>query len=120
MTAEWQFIAADSPDAEPTLIETRRQDIEYSVDHQGDRFLILTNDGARDFRLMAAPIDRPGRDAWTELVPERAGVRLNATDVHINHVVLGQRSDGLQRLEVLDCTTGELHIVDQPDAAYTA
>jgi oligopeptidase B len=53
-------------------------------------------------------------------VPERPGVRLNATDVHANHVVLGQRSDGLQRLEVLDCRTGELHVVEQPDSAYTA
>jgi oligopeptidase B len=45
---------------------------------------------------------------------------LNAVDVHINHVVLGQRSDGLQRLEVLDSATGGLHIVEQPDPAYTA
>ncbi len=34
--------------------------------------------------------------------------------------MIGQRSDGLQRLEVLDTRTGGLHIVDQPDAAYTA
>jgi oligopeptidase B len=120
VTSESRYLRSDNPAGEPILIEGRRQGVEYSVDHQDDRFLILTNDGARNFRLVAAPIDRPGRDAWTELVPERAGVRLNATDVHINHVVLGQRSDGLQRLEVLDCTTGELHVVDQPDASYTA
>jgi oligopeptidase B len=53
-------------------------------------------------------------------VPEREGVRLNFIDVHINHVVLGRRSDGLQSLEVLDSSTGELHVVLQPDAAYTA
>jgi len=33
--------------------------------------------------------------------------------------VLGQRSDGLQRLEVLDAA-GRLHVVEQPDSAYTA
>src|SRR2546426_1876823 len=69
---------------------------------------------------MAAPVSSPGRASWTQVVPERPGVRLNFTDVHAGHVVLGQRSDGLQRLEVLDSTTGELHIVEQPDAAYTA
>jgi oligopeptidase B len=53
-------------------------------------------------------------------VPEREGVRINFTDVHKSHVVLGRRSDGLQQLEVLDCVTGETHVVDQPDAAYTA
>ncbi len=120
VTSESRYLRSDDPTGEPVLIEGRRPGVEYSVDHQEDRFVILTNDGARNFRLVAAPLDRPGRDSWTEMVPERAGVRLNATDVHINHVVLGQRSDGLQRLEVLDCRTGELHVVDQPDAAYTA
>jgi oligopeptidase B len=120
VTSECRFVDAGEPDAEPAVIEPRRQDIEYSVDHQEDRFLILTNDGARDFRLMAAPVASPRRASWVEVVPERRGVRINFTDVHQQHVVLGQRSDGLQRLEVLDCRTGEMHVVEQPDAAYTA
>ena len=120
VTSEYHYLRSDEPEAEPAIIEPRRTDIEYSVDHQDDRFLILTNDGATNFRLMAAPTASPGRESWTDVVPERAGVRLNFTDVHKGHVVLGQRSDGLERLEVLNCTTGDLHIVAQPDAAYTA
>ena len=120
VTSECRFIDAGEPEAEPRLIEARRQDIEYSVDHQEDRFLILTNDGAQNFRLMAAPVSNPRRDSWVEVVPEREGVRLNFTDVHKNHVVLGRRSEGLQQLEVLDSATGVMHVVDQPDAAYTA
>ncbi len=120
LTSECRYLPTDQPDTEPVLIEPRREGVEYSVDHQEDRFLILTNDGARNFRLMAAPTSSPGRRSWTEVVPERAGVRLNFTDVHKGHVVFGQRSDGLQRLEVMDSTTGEMHIVEQPDAAYTA
>ena len=120
VTSEWRFLPADQPDGRPAMVEPRRQGIEYSVDHQGDRFVILTNDGAHDFRLMAAPVSSPGRASWIEVVPQRVGVRLNFTDVHAAHIVLGERSDGLQRLEVLDTRTGELHLVDQPDAAYTA
>lgn len=119
-TSEWRFLAGDHPDAVPGVIELRRPGIEYSVDHQEDRFLILTNDGARNFRLMAAPVSSPGRTSWIEVVPERPGVRLNFTDVHQSHLVLGQRSDGLERLEVLDCLSGDMHIVEQPDATYTA
>jgi oligopeptidase B len=120
VTSESRFIRSDQPEAEPELVEARRHGIEYNIDHQGDRFLILTNDGARNFRLMAAPVSSPGRASWTEVVPERAGVRLNFTDVHIDHVVLGERSEGLQLLEVLDSNTGDLHVVTQPDPAYTA
>ena len=120
VTSESRYMRSDETAPVPLLIEGRRHGVEYSVDHQGDRFVILTNDGARNFRLVAAPLENPGREAWTELVPERAGVRLNAMDVHADHVVLGQRSDGLQRLEVLDTKAGRLHVVDQPDSAYTA
>jgi oligopeptidase B len=120
VTSEARFLPSDEPEAEALLIEARRENVEYSVEHQEDRFLLLTNDAARNFRLMAAPVSSPGRSFWTEVVPERPGVRLNSTDVHRNHVVLGQRSDGLQRLEILDGESGELHVVDQPDATYTA
>ena len=120
VTSESHFLRSDTPDAQPQLVEARRHEIEYSVDDQEDRFLIVTNDGARNFRLMQAPISNPGRDSWSEVVPEREGVRLNFIDVHINHVVLGRRSEGLQSLEVLDSSTSELHVVEQPDAAYTA
>ena len=120
VTSECRFLRSDEPDAQSRLVEARRHGVEYSVDDQEDRFLIVTNDGARNFRLMAAAISSPGQDSWEEVVPERAGVRLNFIDVHINHVVLGRRSDGLQSLEVLDSKSGELHVVEQPDAPYTA
>jgi oligopeptidase B len=120
VTSETRFLPSDQPESEPRMIEPRRHGIEYGIDHQGDRFLILTNDGARNFRVMAAPLSSPGRASWIEVVPERHGVRLNYTDAFAGHVVLGQRSDGLQRLEVLDCATGVLHVVEQPDTAYTA
>ena len=120
VSSETRFLRSEAPEGEPVMIEPRRPDIEYSVDHQEDSFLILTNDGATNFRLVSAPTSSPGRPLWTDVVPERPGVRLNFTDVHRAHVVLGQRSDGLQRLEVLGSRTGDLHVVEQPDAAYTA
>jgi oligopeptidase B len=120
LTSECRYLPSDQPDSEPVVIEPRRTGIEYSVDDQEGRFLILTNDGARNFRLMAAPVSDPGLRSWKEVVPERRGVRLNFTDVFQGHVVLGERSDGLQRLEVMNSSTGQLHIVEQPDVAYTA
>ena len=73
VTAEARVVAADAPDAEPTLIEPRRQDIEYSIDHQEDRFLILTNDGARNFRLHGRARRRSGEIVLDEVVAERRG-----------------------------------------------
>src|SRR5260370_28234495 len=81
VTSEMRFLRTDEPEALPRLVEARRDGIEYSIDHQGDRFLILTNDGAINFRLMAAPVSSPGPAAWTEVLPARSGRRLNLTAV---------------------------------------
>ena len=54
-------------------IEPRRQGVEYSIDHQDDRFLILHNDGALDFELAEAPVTTPGREHWRPLVAHCRG-----------------------------------------------
>ena len=56
--------AADA-DAEFTSVLPRRKVVEYSVEHAvvggEDRFLILHNDGAVNFTLVEAPVERPDR-----------------------------------------------------------
>ena len=120
VSSETHFLRSEEPAQTPILIEPRRDNIEYAVDDQEGRFLYLTNDGATNFRLMAAPTTSPARPSWTEVVPERPSVRLNFTDVHQRHVVLGQRSDGLERLEVLDTESGRLHVVDGSNPDYSS
>ena len=38
------------------VFQPRQRDLEYSVAHQGDRFLVLTNLFAENFRLMETPV----------------------------------------------------------------
>jgi oligopeptidase B len=127
LTSEYRVLPADRPDGEFTVVEPRRQGVEYSVDHdRGDpaagrpaRFLIVTNDGAEDFRLMAAPEDDPGRASWTEVLPGRPGVRLDAVDPFADHLVVYERRDGETRVRVLDAATGGSTALDQPEHPST-
>ena len=69
VTSEVRALDADDPLGDLHGHRAAAPGIEYSVDHdRGDpasdgrrRFLIVTNDGAEDFRLMEAPDDAPGR-----------------------------------------------------------
>ena len=127
VTSEVWVLDADDPRGELRVIEPRRQGIEYAVDHErGDpaagrpgRFLITTNDGAEDFRLMAAPEDAPGRDRWTEVIAAEAGVRLDGVDPFAGHLVVYERRDGSTRIRVVDSTTGASREVDQPETPST-
>jgi oligopeptidase B len=100
-SGETSFIRAGQPEAEPVLVEPRAPDHEYSVDHQGDRFVILTNLDAEDFRVVTATVSDPGRAAWHDLVPHVPGRRITSVDAFDGFVVLHEWHDAMPRLRVL-------------------
>ncbi len=98
ITSETWLLPSADPEGDPFIVEPRRLGIEYSVSHapgrDDDVLLIVTNDGAREFRLMRAPVASPGRQFWEELVGEDPDERLEAADVFADHVVLSLRREG--------------------------
>ena len=60
-TETW-LLDAHAPESAPRLVAARAPDVEYDVDHGGEWLYVLTNrDGARDFKVMRAPVGAPGR-----------------------------------------------------------
>jgi oligopeptidase B len=114
VTSEMRVLRADRPEEAWETVEPRRQGIEYSIDHHRGRFLIVTNDGARNFRLMAAPDDDLGREAWTEVIPYDDAVKLDGVETFSDHVVLFERAGGLQRMRVMG-PDGSLAEVELPE-----
>jgi oligopeptidase B len=95
-SSEVRAVPADDPAAAPLLLVPRRPGVEYDVDPQGPRWLMVTNDGAPDFRLLAgAPGD------WAELLPARDGVRLAAVVALRAAVAVAERSGGRTSVRVL-------------------
>jgi oligopeptidase B len=115
-TTHWQAIRADRPASALENIVPRSEGHRASVEHAGDRFLILTNRGAEDFRLVAAPDASPGEAHWREIVPEREGVHLEDVEVFERHAVLRGRTGGFASLEVLDLASERLEAVELPEA----
>ncbi len=119
-TSEVHYLDAYQPDGEFRLMEPRNPGVEYYAEHQAGRFLIRTNDeGATDFKLMAAPVEDPSRENWTVVVPERPHIGLDAVDAFENFLVLQTREEGLPRLEVRNMRTGANQYVEFPEPAYT-
>ena len=121
-TTEVRYASADRPEEPFRTIEPRRAGVEYTVSHHGERFLITTNDGAPNFRLVSAPVSDPSRVRWTELLPHRADVKLDSTDAFRSHLVVWEREAGLRQIRVLDLAQGVResdHLVRFPEPVYT-
>ncbi|GII87832.1 protease [Sphaerisporangium siamense] len=117
ITSEVRVLDADYPTGEFAVVRPRETGVEYSIDHAGDRFLILHNRHARNFEIASAPIDDPG--TWTPLVEHREDTRLLDVDAFSDHVVVHFRKDGLTGIRVLP-EDGEPYEIPFPEPIHTA
>lgn len=111
-TSEVWLVDARSPAAPARLVAERRQGVEYSVGHlpgpAGGSLLIVTNDGAQEFRLMRAPMG--DWTQWQEVVTEIKGERIHDVEVFANYIVLTTVRDSRQWLRLLPWSA-----LDEPD-----
>lgn len=119
-TNETSYIPADKPSESPRVILAREEGHEYEVDHHGEHFYILTNDKGRNFRLVTAPVAKPGKENWKEIVAHRPAVMLEYTDMFKDFYVLAERENGLQKLKITDAKTGKSHYLEFPEPVYSA
>jgi len=118
-TAEISLIDAADPSKPPRLVIPREPEHDYSVEHHGDRLIILTNsDGAEDYRIVEAPIDRPGREHWREIEPHRPGRLILDVVAFKDHLVRLEREDGLPRIVVRRFADGAEHDIAFAEEAY--
>ncbi|WNG42724.1 S9 family peptidase [Archangium minus] len=117
-TSEVRVWPARNPTAALTVVAPREQDHEYSVDHHGEQFYILTNSGGRNFRVVTAPVKSPGRANWKELIPHREAVLLQGLSLFKNHLMLYEFEAGLPHLSITDLKTRASHRISFPELVY--
>ena len=109
MTSEVRYLDANDPTGPLTVLEERRHGIEYGVEHFTDTqgsgwWLKMTNEGATDFRLVARLV---GGGEWREIVPERAGCRLDGVDAFQSFLALTERENGCAAVRLVATLSGD-------------
>lgn len=109
-TAEMHYLDALTPTADFVLIDARRHDIEYSVEHFRDTrgrrwWLKVTNEGATDFRLLARRVEETDAP-WRELIGHRPGQRLDGVDAFASFLAISERYDGSATVRVAPLLDG--------------
>ena len=130
LTTEMRVLDANTPSGDFKTFASRHAGHEYGIEHQGDRWLVLTNDsddenGEHDDRavnrkLMQVPVgDNTERSEWTELIAHRDEVTLAGVEAFERFVVVTEREGGLEHLRVMDLETDSDARMELPEALYT-
>jgi oligopeptidase B len=119
-STEARYISADKPDAPLKVVLARQPEHEYDIDHRGGLFYIRTNKGAKNFRVVTAPVSDPSEANWKEFVAHRPAVKVEGISLFADHAVLSAWENGLQQLEVINFKTNKRSRIEFSEPVYAA
>jgi len=119
-STEMRFISAEKPNDTFKIFHTREKKLEYHFDHYQDKFYILTNYQAKNFRLVSCPLSATNKNNWEELIPHREDVLLEDIELFKQYLVLEERSEGLNKIRIIKWEDNSEHYLDFGEPAYSA
>ncbi len=120
LTTEVRYLPADKPQENFKLFAPRERGHEYSVEDNGQKFYILTNHQANNFKVMSAEFTQTDRKGWKEVIPHRPDIYLQGMTLFKNHLVLDQRKNGLTQIEITNYLGQNSYYVPFQDESYVA
>jgi oligopeptidase B len=118
-SSEQRFLRADNPTGSFRIVLPRQVGHEYDADHYEGRLYIRTNKGAKNFRVVTAPLDDPSEGRWEPFIDHKPAVKIDGIVFFVRHAVVSEREGGLSFLRVIDMKTRDSHrvVTEEPDYA---
>jgi oligopeptidase B len=116
LSSEYRYLPADKPDDDFRMFQERERDLEYRIYHTGNSWLVLTNQDAKNFRLMSCAESNTTKENWNELIQHRKDVLLEGVEVFNDFYVLTEMKKGIRELKVMPAE-GEPYYISFEEAA---
>src|SRR5262249_33617210 len=118
-STEARCLRADEPNGTFKVVLPREKEHEYDVDYRDNLLYIRTNKGAKNFRVVTAPVNDPSEKNWKEFVAHNQVVKIDGISLFAHHAVLSEWENGLQQLEVIDFKTNKRQRIKFPEPVYS-
>lgn len=118
ITSEYQFIPADRPRDEFKIFQPRVRGMEYSISHFENKWYILTNWEAQNFRLMETDEVLTERMNWKEVIAHRQDTLIEGLEIFKNHMAVEERRNGQNHMRVINQENGQEHYMQFESETY--
>ncbi len=119
LSSEMRILNADNPTGEFKIFQQRERDHEYHIAHFEDKFYVITNWEAQNFRLMETPVGATEKSNWKEVIPHSPTTLLSDIDIFKGYMVLSERKDATQQIHVIP-VKGEDYYIQFDETAFSA
>lgn len=119
LSAEVLYLDANDANGKFKVFQPRIKDVLYSVVPLADRFLVVTNDNAQNFKVVETPLDKTTKENWKDFIVHRPDVLVQDVDEFKDFLVISERKNGLTNLSILNLKDKSTHDLDFGEAAFT-
>lgn len=116
LSSEMRVLDADQPTGTFKVIQERENNHEYHIAHFEEKFYVITNWEAQNFRLMETPINATKKTNWKEVIPHSKTILLSDIDIFQNYMVLSERKDATEQIHVIPVKGKDYYIPFEEDA----
>lgn len=120
LSSEVWYLNANKPTGKFQVITPREENHEYSVDQYKEKFYIVTNWSAKNFRLMATPITKTTKVNWKEIIPPREKILLMDVEIFNDYLVVQEREEGLLKIRTIRWADKKENYLKFPETVYSA
>ncbi len=118
-TTEIRYIGAKDQKEHFHLFQKRKPGIEYHLEHNGGKFLVLTNSHAKNFKLMEVPVLEQFRNNWHEIIPHNFLRKLISFQSFKNHIAVYFRENGLPKLRIINLKSNKSYDISFSEPTYS-
>jgi oligopeptidase B len=117
-TWECRLLDASAPKGEFKPVLPREKGHKYDVDHRDGLFYIRTNKGARNFRIVTAPVADASPANWKPFLDHDKDVLVSGIDLFRDFAVVSDKKEGLNRLRIYDFAKKAWRLMSFPEPVY--
>jgi oligopeptidase B len=119
LVRDYHILETNDPNGEFKQFTPRETDMLYSIEHFQDKFYIVTNWDAKNFRLMETGLSNTSKENWKEVIAHRPDVLMEGIEVFNHFLVVSERKAGLANLRIINQITKDEHYLEFNETAYT-
>ncbi|REC74830.1 oligopeptidase B [Chryseobacterium elymi] len=118
-SSETRYLDANDPNGSFEIFQPRIKDVLYDVTSLEDKFLVITNKDALNFKVVETPLNETGVESWKDFIPHRNDVLMEDISAFKNYLVFSERQNGLSQLVIYDRKTGKKEFLKFDEPVYT-
>lgn len=124
-SSECYILPTATPKGELRLVRKREEGHEYEIEHQGSRFLILTDGGKKYLNKRLVSCDADNLSEWKEELEYDPLVELVEICPFEDHLAILERRDGMKQIRIFESKNGHIkvsssHYIPIPAQLYNA